>query len=101
MPRTKLNPLLQEISGSLAGITFRRMYGKQTIIKKPDMSQVNWSPAQAAHRQRFKEAVAYARTALADPQIRARYDESAAQKGKRAFDLAVSDYFKGENLLNR
>ncbi|HLO32220.1 MAG TPA: hypothetical protein VK249_23930 [Anaerolineales bacterium] len=101
MPKAKLNPILQGLSGSVYGITFRRMHGKQVIIKKPDMSGVTWSESQAGHRQRFRQAVAYARTALADPQVRAKYERAAAKKGKRPFDLAVSDFFHGKNLLQK
>lgn len=81
-------------------LTFRRMYGRQTLIKKPDMSKVEWSEAQQAHRLRFKLAVIYARRAMANTQVRTRYEAEAASKGKRPFDLAISDYFKGRNLLN-
>ena len=99
MAKTELNPILRQVRGTLGGVTFRRMHGKQTLIKKPDMSRVQWSAAQQAHRQRFKEAVAYARAALADASVRAQYEAESAQAGKRPFDLAVSDYFKGRNLL--
>jgi len=101
MPKVKLNPNVQEEHGSLEGVTFRRMYGKQVIMKKPDMSKVKWSKAQKGHRQRFQQAIAYARAVLADPKIRARYARAAAKKGKRAFDLAVSDFFHGKNLLEK
>jgi hypothetical protein len=99
MAKVKLNPAFEQIQGDLAGFVYRVRYGGQTISKSPDMSTVQWSEAQVAHRQRFRRAVAYARAALADPQARARYQEEAVQKGKRPFDLAVSDYFKGRDLL--
>jgi hypothetical protein len=70
-----------------------------TLIKLADMSRVKWTNAQQAHRQRFKEAVAYAKAAMAVPEVRAAYETLAAEKHKRPFDLAVSDYFKGRNLL--
>lgn len=99
MAKIILNPVFTEMHGTVGSLTFRRMHGRQTIIKKPDMSNVQWSPAQQAHRQRFKQAVAYAQSAMADPEVRARYEQEAAAKGKRPFDLAVSDYFKGRDLL--
>ena len=58
------------------------------------MAGVQWSPAQAANRKRFSQAVAYARTAMADPQLRAEYEEAAAKSGKRAFEMAVSDFIQ-------
>jgi len=50
---------------------------------------VKWSEAQQTHHQRFKLAVAYAKAAMAEPTVRA----------QSPFDLAVSDYFKGKDLL--
>jgi len=73
--------------------------GKQTISKVPDLSRVEGSPAQGEHRERFWRAVAYARSAMAEADVRAVYEQEAAQQGKRPFELAVSDYFKGRNLL--
>ena len=71
------------------------------LSKVPDMSKVKWSKAQKAHRQRFKKAVSYARAAMAEPKVRAVYEKMAAKKGKRPFDMAVSDYFKGNDLLSK
>lgn len=99
MAKVKLNPALQQIRGRLAGFVYRIRYGEQTISKPPDMSRVKWSAAQVEHRQRFKLAVAYARRAMSDEEVRMQYTAEAAAKGKRPFDLAVSDYFKGRNLL--
>ena len=70
------------------------------LSKVPDMSKVKWSKAQKAHRQRFKRAVAYARAAMAEPKVRAVYEKMAAKNNKRPFDMAVSDYFKGNDLLS-
>lgn len=38
---------------------------------------------------------------MAEPKVRERYEKEAARKGKRPYDLAVSDYLKGRNLLPR
>ena len=98
MAKITLNPIFNDIHGTVDNLTFRRMHGRQTVIKKPDLSHVEWSPAQQAHRKRFRLAVAYARSAMADPKVRARYEEESAARGKRPFDLAVSDYFKGRDM---
>ena len=100
MAKVILNPFIQDIRGKLGGYVFRHTpAGEMTIIKRADMSGVKWSKAQKANRQRFKEAVAYAQAALADPQIRKVYEKAAAKQGKRPYDLAKSDYLKGKNLL--
>lgn len=100
MAKIILNPIIQQAQGKLGNIVFRRSHtGEISITKVPDMSKVKWSKAQKAHRQRFKQAVAYAKAAMAEPKVRARYEKAAAKKSKRPFDLAVSDYFKGNDLL--
>ena len=100
MAKITLNPMIQSAQGKMGNAVFRRSHtGEMTLIKLADMSNVKWSDAQQAHRQRFKQAVAYAKAAMAEPKARAMYEKSAAKQHKRPFDLAVSDYFKGRNLL--
>ena len=36
---------------------------------------------------------------MAYTKVRRLYEKEAAKKNRRPFDLAVSDYFKGRNLL--
>lgn len=94
------NQSIQAMWGRVGGLVFRRSHnGTVAVAAVPDMSRVKWSDAQQAHRQRFKKAVAYARAAMADETVRAKYVEIAAIQGKRPFDMAVSDYFKDRNLL--
>ncbi len=86
----------------MGDVVFRLLpTGEQQITKLPDMSNVKWSKAQKAHRQRFKEAVAYARAAMAEPKVRKLYEKMAAKNHKRLWDMAVSDYFQGNDLLSK
>ena len=95
MAKVKLNPMFEEVHGKFGDMVFRRMRnGRLSLIRKADMSKVKWSPAQQANRQRFREAVAYARQALANPQLRATYEAVAAQTGKRPIEVAISDYLQ-------
>jgi len=97
-----LSPMFKDARGKVGDVVIRRMPNGDVIASKsPDMSQVQWSEAQQAHRQRFKAAIAYAKAAMAEPDVRASYEKLAAKQGKRPFDLAVSDYFKGNNLLSK
>lgn len=85
---------IMEIHGRMGRYIYRRgPNGKTIISRRPDVSNVQPSEAQLAHRRRFKEAVAYAKAALADPQLRARYEAQSAAN-KTPYNLAVSDYFK-------
>jgi len=99
MTKITLNPAFEAIRGKMDGIVYRVRYRKQTGSKAPDMSKVKWSAAQKEHRKRFRLAVEYAHAAMADEQVHAMYVKEAKKKDKRPFDLAVSDYFKGRNLL--
>jgi hypothetical protein len=101
MTKVILNPGLRELRGKMGDWTYRRMYGKQTIMKTPDMSNVKWTKAQKASRQRFKEAVSYAKQALADPVVCAAYQELGAKTGRRPYHLAISDFLAGKNLLEK
>ena len=101
MAKITLHPMVQSAQGKMGNAVFRRSHtGGMTLIKLADMSHVKWSEAQQAHRQRFKEAVAYAKAAMADPELRVVYEKLATEQHKRPYDLAVSDYFKGRNLLS-
>jgi hypothetical protein len=102
MAKVKLNPLFNAIQGELNGYIFRVTPDGRTIVSKsPDMSQVKWSKAQKAHRQRFREANDYAKAVMANPEVRLRYEKKAKKLKKTSFALAVSDYFKGINLLQK
>lgn len=102
MAKITVTPLIEDIRGKFGDLVIRRSRtGKFYLAKLPDMSKLKWSDAQKAHRQRFKEAVAYAKAAMADPQVRARYEDRAASENRTPFSTAVSDYFKGVNLLEK
>ncbi len=96
MTKVKLQPGIQSLWGRMGDWVFRRSHTGETHLSLvPDMSRVQWSPAQQEHRQRFRKAVAAAKIALADPEVRARYEAAAKQAGKRPFDMAVSDQYHG------
>ena len=70
MAKIILHPAIMSIRGKLGDIVFRRgRNGKTTGSKIPDMTKVVWSKAQKAHRRKFKQAVAYAKSAMADPEV--------------------------------
>lgn len=99
MAKVILDAPFRRIKGKIGKLSYRWMYGQQTVMKTPDMSKVKWSAAQKASRQRFKAAIAYAKAAMADPHARAVYEKRAAEENRRPFQTAVSDYLKGVDLL--
>lgn len=100
MAKVVLNPMVRTLHGKLGDVVFRSTpNGKVSLIKRADMSKVKWSNAQQTKRNQFKEAIAYAKAAMADSTISVIYKKKAKKQNKRAFHLAVSDYMKGKNLL--
>jgi hypothetical protein len=102
MAKAILNPLIKSISGTLDGVVYRTSPNGNTYISKsPDMSKVKWSQAQKRQRERIAESNEYARAAMADPKVRAVYEKRAAKEKRVPYRVAVSDYFKGKDLLSR
>jgi hypothetical protein len=101
MTRVRLHPPVQSMSGKMGIYTYRVMYGKQTLMKTPDMSNVKWSKAQKANRERFAEAIHYARQAMADPKVRAQYEKRGEKANRQPFHVAISDFYAGKNLLEK
>jgi len=86
--------MLAGISGAMGGVIFRRSNkrGEAIIAQRPRKSNTQPSEAQKAQRERFAQAIAYAKAALADPEQRLRY-EARATLCKTPYNLAISDYF--------
>ena len=102
MAKVRFNSHVVEIRGTLGDLVFKRSpQGEIIVTRKPDMSNVVWSEAQEAQRRRFTQASAYATAAKADPKVWARYERRAKKLNKRPRNLAISDFFKGRNLLQR
>jgi len=100
MPKVRFKGPVEEIRGTLYDVVFKKSPSGKTIVsKKPDMSGVEWSEAQWDQRKRFALASDYAKAALAEPKVRAAYQKRAKRLHKRPRNLAISDYFKGKNLL--
>jgi hypothetical protein len=100
MPKVELNPIFKEFRGTMGDMVFRvTPNGKTYVSQRPDMSNVKWSEAQKAHRQRFKEASAYAKAAMADPDVRLVYEKRAAEENRIPYRVALSDYLQGNDLL--
>jgi len=95
--------MFEWIRGKMGNIVYRLSHnGEVSAYPTPDMSGVEWSPAQKAQRQRLARATAYAQLAIQYPDLRQTYVELAKRRKKnkrRPFDMAVSDYCQGNDLL--
>ncbi len=102
-PKILLHPMFRWIRGKMGKIVYRLSHnGEVSAYPAPDMSGIEWSQAQKTQRQRMARATAYAKLAIRYPDIRQFYVEMAKQRKKnkrRPFDMAVSDYCQGNDLL--
>ena len=102
-PKILLHPMFRWIRGKMGKIVYRLSHnGEVSAYPAPDMSRVVWSQAQKAQRQRMARATAYAKLAIQYPDLRQVYVEMAKQRimnQRRPFDMAVSDYCQGNDLL--
>jgi hypothetical protein len=96
MAKVHLNNMIIDIQGRMGDFVFKKSPTGEIIISQiPDMSNVKWSKAQEATRERMTEANAYAQEAMNDPEMRAYYEEKARRQNKKSpYRMAVSDYFK-------
>src|SRR5688572_19968118 len=102
MAKIKLDPLFSEISGTIGGFVFKRSRkGEAILSRRPRKTNARPSEAQKAQRERFKFANAYAKAAMADPEMRALYEKRAVEERQSAFALARMDYFEQKDFLSK
>jgi hypothetical protein len=97
--KVRLNPAFEGMSGQLGEMVFRELRGETIISRKPTLSG---EPTidQVAQRERFKQAVAYGKSALANADTRALYETAAKTKDMPIFALTVADFFNAPVIDN-
>ncbi|HJR79232.1 MAG TPA: hypothetical protein VJ821_04100 [Anaerolineales bacterium] len=98
MAKASNNILLQGLTGSLGGqLVLRRGRRGQTIVSaKPVFGpDRQFSAAQKAHQQAFREASAYARVASDD----AFYRLKSQQRDQSAYNAAIADWFHPPQIV--
>ena len=92
MAKVKLNSSLSQLQGKVDQWVYRERDGKTQVFpyqKHEDRP----SPAQTEHRQRFRDAQAYAKKVLADPLMSLRYRELAVERGCPANAILLGNFF--------
>jgi len=97
--KVKLNPVFEQVRGQLGELVFRELRGKTVASRKPT---VTGEPTvdQTAHRERFKQAAVYGKSALADPNTRTLYEEAAKVRNIPVFALTIADYFNAPTIYD-
>lgn len=92
MARVNYNVVTHGISGKVGDLLqFRQRYGK-TIIAKIAAKSSKTSTNQQEIRDKFKQATAYAKSALKTPELLEIYQKRAAA-GVTPYNLALKDFF--------
>ena len=93
MANVPMNALTRHLEGKVGDMVFRTVDGRVSASLRPKVTKRPLSEDQNAARLRFRKAVVFARTALADPVARAVYEQAKLSQHKPLFALAVGDYF--------
>lgn len=93
MTEANLNPTVDGYRGSIGRLVFKKYKGRTIVAKKPVRTKEP-SLTELARREHFKEAVAYAKSVLADPAARAFYEPIALRRDISVYAVAVGDYLK-------
>jgi len=97
MAISRTNVLLHGFKGKLADYVVRR-WGESTVLsKKPNTKHRKWSKLQKTNRARFREAMAYARRVLSNPDMRAYYVKKK-RKMQTVWNVAVADYLLNPSI---
>jgi hypothetical protein len=92
MAKVKLNPVMEQVRGKIGDLVFRRYEDRIVVARRPNRDGLVPTTGQTDHRERFRQAAAYAQGAFADPTQKALYDAAGKARRKPAFALAVGDY---------
>ena len=80
-----MNPILEQSLGGVGDHVFKRYGEEEVISRRPDFEGREWTEAQLAAQERFREAALYGKMVMADPETKAIYDEVAKAKGQPVF----------------
>lgn len=97
MAKVRKNTLIDDLSGSIGDLVFKRARSGTTYVaRKPTFpNDRKFSAAQLSHQQRFKAAAAYASQAQTEPI----YAALAKKTGQPAYNVALGDYLHPPKIV--
>jgi hypothetical protein len=91
MTEVNLNETVNGYRGSIGRLVFKRYKGRTIVGRKPIITKAP-TAGQLAQRERFKKAVAFAKSVVANPVRRAFYEPLAKARDISIYSLAVGDF---------
>ena len=97
------NPLLKDARGALGKIVvFKQMNGKTVMTDFPKKANIPWEKQSVEQRQtrlNFRDASAYAKRMMQDPERKRYYEKKKKPLGvNSAYQAALTDYMRGMTL---
>ena len=97
MSEVELHAPFLGYSGAIGKIVYRKYKGRTIACLKPSAKRT-LSQAEINNRERFKQAAAYGKLALANPATRALYEQAAKEKDVPVFSVCVADFFNAPTV---
>jgi hypothetical protein len=93
------NPLVNGLSGMIGrSLVFKNVHGRTIVASSPRLAKTQ-SEQQRQNRGKFKQASAWAKTVLLDPQKKAYYQQKAKKlKLPNAYTAAIANYMRKPQL---
>lgn len=94
------NLITKGLSGMLGGTLVFRRVGNKTVVSTAPTSTKPPTLAQQNQRDKFQQAVLYAKGQMADPLTKADYEAVAKGNGApNAYNIAVADFFNAPDII--
>lgn len=99
MAESKNNIVTHGLSGKVGNIIVFSQRGGKTIVSKAPKPKTEYSDKQKEHFNKFQRAVAYAKEALKNQDLKKLYDEvSARKRGITSYNIAVADFMNAPEI---
>lgn len=94
------NLITKGLSGMLGGTLVFRRVGDKTVVSTAPTTTKSPTLAQQNQRDKFQQAVLYAKTQMADAALKAEYEAVAKGNGApNAYNIAVADFFNAPDIV--
>lgn len=98
MAKSRNNVVTHGLSGKIGNmLVFRQRNGKTVVSNTPRISSKQKSDRQLLQRQKFLQAVSYAKAVVADDETKLTY-QSVAKNGLTAYNMAVADMLNAPEI---
>jgi hypothetical protein len=97
MAKIRFNSLVRDVSGGFENVVFRARNGKVVMARRSDLLNEP-TAGQLAQRERFRDATAYGKIVMADPDLLAFYKAEAKERDIPVFALTIADFFNPPSI---